>query len=35
MTSSSTHQVHQDRAQAEEEGGQGKETKAKSNYDRL
>jgi hypothetical protein len=30
--SSSTHQVHQDRAQAQEEGGQGEETKARSNY---
>jgi hypothetical protein len=28
--SSLTHQVHQDRAQAQEEGGQGEETKARS-----
>jgi hypothetical protein len=32
--SSSTYQVHQDRAQAQEEGGQGEETKATSNYRR-
>jgi hypothetical protein len=33
--SSSTHQVHQDRAQAQEEGGQGEETNARSSYRRL
>jgi hypothetical protein len=33
-TSSSTHQVHQDQAQAQEGGDQGEETKARSNYRR-
>jgi hypothetical protein len=32
--SSSTHQVYQDQAQAQEEGGQVEETKARSNYSR-